>query len=307
MVDAPLVRVVIPFRTMAAGRSRWCDRRRGSRATDTSRAAPRSSWRSPGSRRRSCPAAGWWASRCATRGRSCSTARRGWARMSSRAPSWASRSCTRGRTGWPASPTRSTGARCGCRTVRRSCTATSTGCRSTACSRPAVTGRWSRSRHDGSTARVRAVLDFAAHPELMAAFPFPHEVLLEAALTAEALTITTRIRATGDVPVPISFGFHPYLRLPGADRDGLAGRAPGAAASAARRARHPDRRERGEARHRVRARRPPLRRRLRPAARRRRVLGVRRRRGRSRSRSSAATPSGRSSPPPGRRSSASSR
>jgi aldose 1-epimerase len=73
---------------------------------------------------------------------------------------------------------------------------------------------------DGATARVRAALDFAAHPELMAAFPFPHEVLLEAALTAEGLTITTRIRATGGAPVPISFGFHPYLRLPGADRTG---------------------------------------------------------------------------------------
>ena len=79
-------------------------------------------------------------------------------------------------------------------------------------------------RRTGGTARVRAALDFAAHPELMAAFPFPHEVQLEAALTAGGLTITTRIRATGDVPVPVSFGFHPYLRLPGADRARLAGR-----------------------------------------------------------------------------------
>ena len=73
---------------------------------------------------------------------------------------------------------------------------------------------------DGGTARVRAALDFAAHPELMAVFPFPHEVLLEAALTAAGLTITTRVLATGGTPVPISFGFHPYLRLPGADRAG---------------------------------------------------------------------------------------
>jgi aldose 1-epimerase len=72
----------------------------------------------------------------------------------------------------------------------------------------------------GSSARVRAVLDFGAHPELMAAFPFPHEVQLEAALAAEALTITTRVRAIGGAPVPISFGFHPYLHLPGADRAG---------------------------------------------------------------------------------------
>lgn len=71
---------------------------------------------------------------------------------------------------------------------------------------------------DGSAARVRAALDFAGQPELMAAFPFPHEVLLEAALTAERLTITTQVRATGSAPVPISFGFHPFLRLPGADR-----------------------------------------------------------------------------------------
>ncbi len=73
---------------------------------------------------------------------------------------------------------------------------------------------------EGGTARLRAALDFAAHPELMAAFPFPHEVLLEAALTGERLTITTRVRPTGGAPVPISFGFHPYLRLPGADRTG---------------------------------------------------------------------------------------
>jgi aldose 1-epimerase len=73
---------------------------------------------------------------------------------------------------------------------------------------------------DGTAARVRAVLDFAAHPELMAAFPFPHEVQLEAALTTDGLTITTRVRATGGAPVPVSFGFHPYLRLPGADRSG---------------------------------------------------------------------------------------
>jgi len=73
---------------------------------------------------------------------------------------------------------------------------------------------------DATSARVRAVLDFAAHAELMAAFPFAHQVLLEAALTTGALTITTRIRPTGGGPVPISFGFHPYLRLPGADRSG---------------------------------------------------------------------------------------
>jgi aldose 1-epimerase len=67
-------------------------------------------------------------------------------------------------------------------------------------------------------ARLRAVLDFGAHPELLAAFPFPHELAIEATLTPAALTVATTLRATGDVPVPVAFGFHPYLRLPGADR-----------------------------------------------------------------------------------------
>jgi aldose 1-epimerase len=71
-----------------------------------------------------------------------------------------------------------------------------------------------------TTARVRAVLDFAAHSELMAAFPFPHEVEIEAVLAADRLTVSTRVRPTGGAPVPISFGFHPYLRLPGTDRAG---------------------------------------------------------------------------------------
>ena len=73
---------------------------------------------------------------------------------------------------------------------------------------------------DGDRARLHAALDFGAHAELMAAFPFRHEVMLEATLSTGRLTITTRIRATGGAPVPISFGFHPYLRLPGSDRAG---------------------------------------------------------------------------------------
>jgi aldose 1-epimerase len=41
---------------------------------------------------------------------------------------------------------------------------------------------------------------------------------LDAALDTEGLTIATTLTATGDVPVPVDFGFHPYLRLPGVDR-----------------------------------------------------------------------------------------
>ena len=70
----------------------------------------------------------------------------------------------------------------------------------------------------GDSARLEARLDFGAHPDLLAAFPFPHELRLVAELAGAALTMTTEITATGVVPVPVTFGWHPYLTLPGAPR-----------------------------------------------------------------------------------------
>ena len=69
-----------------------------------------------------------------------------------------------------------------------------------------------------AAARIGARLDFDAHPELLAAFPFPHTLELEAALAPDRLRITTTVRPTAATAVPIAFGFHPYLRLPGAPR-----------------------------------------------------------------------------------------
>jgi galactose mutarotase-like enzyme len=43
-------------------------------------------------------------------------------------------------------------------------------------------------------------------------------VTLDVRLDATGLEIGTTVRATGSVAVPIAFGFHPYLRLPGVDR-----------------------------------------------------------------------------------------
>lgn len=72
-------------------------------------------------------------------------------------------------------------------------------------------------RHaDHACARLAARLDFAAHAELMAAFPFPHLLQIEVRLEAATLTIATTLRATGDGAVPVSFGYHPYFRLPDA-------------------------------------------------------------------------------------------
>ncbi len=65
---------------------------------------------------------------------------------------------------------------------------------------------------------LAAELDFAAHPELLAAFPFPHRVALDVALRRRTLTVRTTLTATGDLPVPVAFGFHPYLRLPAVAR-----------------------------------------------------------------------------------------
>ncbi|HEX8752471.1 MAG TPA: aldose 1-epimerase [Solirubrobacterales bacterium] len=79
---------------------------------------------------------------------------------------------------------------------------------------------WQVERHvetdDGGL--LRAVFDFGAHPLLTEAFPFPHRVELEARLAGPQLGIATSVEATGEVAVPISFGFHPYLRLPGVPR-----------------------------------------------------------------------------------------
>jgi len=67
---------------------------------------------------------------------------------------------------------------------------------------------------DAQAARLSARLDFGAVPELLAAFPFPHELRVSVRLAELELTIETTLRPTADVAVPIAFGFHPYLRLP---------------------------------------------------------------------------------------------
>lgn len=73
---------------------------------------------------------------------------------------------------------------------------------------------------DADRNRLSAELDFGRVPEYMSAFPFPHVVRYSASIEATTLTIAFGVRATGDVDVPISFGFHPYLTLPGSDRRG---------------------------------------------------------------------------------------
>jgi aldose 1-epimerase len=77
-----------------------------------------------------------------------------------------------------------------------------------------------------SRSSLTARFDFGAHRELMASFPFPHELQIEASVEATTLRVGTTLVPTGDRPVPVSFGYHPYLRLPGERRENVRLRLP---------------------------------------------------------------------------------
>ena len=79
---------------------------------------------------------------------------------------------------------------------------------------------WRVGRHTelDSGGALAASFDFGAYPHLLEAFPFPHLVEIEATLVEGSLEIQTSVTATGEDDVPVSFGFHPYLVLPGVPR-----------------------------------------------------------------------------------------
>jgi galactose mutarotase-like enzyme len=79
---------------------------------------------------------------------------------------------------------------------------------------------------DANGARLTAQLDFGADAALLAAFPFPHQLTLGLRLRDATLSIATTLRPSGAQAVPVSFGFHPYLQLPGVPRDEWAISAP---------------------------------------------------------------------------------
>ena len=63
---------------------------------------------------------------------------------------------------------------------------------------------------------LTAVRDWST-PELLAIFPYPHQLIMGAVLNPDSLTIATLVQV-GEHPVPVSFGFHPYLGLPDVPR-----------------------------------------------------------------------------------------
>jgi len=66
---------------------------------------------------------------------------------------------------------------------------------------------------DATSASARARFDYGSRPDLLRAFPFPHEVVLDVEIGENGLRVATTVRPTADRPVPISFGWHPYLAL----------------------------------------------------------------------------------------------
>lgn len=64
-----------------------------------------------------------------------------------------------------------------------------------------------------TSARVEARFPFGDHPDLLASFPFPHDLGVEVRLGPRGLQVRTSVTPTGRSAVPISFGWHPYWRL----------------------------------------------------------------------------------------------
>ena len=77
-------------------------------------------------------------------------------------------------------------------------------------------GRAARGDCERGVARRRARL--RRRPGADRRVPVRPRIVIEARLEGAALTVATTVRATGDAPVPIAFGYHPYLRLPGVER-----------------------------------------------------------------------------------------
>ena len=74
---------------------------------------------------------------------------------------------------------------------------------------------WSLLRWEVTEARkdfVAAPLEWSAN-DLLAIFPFRHRLELVATIHPNALTLETTLIASSEGPVPVSFGFHPYLSL----------------------------------------------------------------------------------------------
>ena len=63
-------------------------------------------------------------------------------------------------------------------------------------------------------ARLRQKMDIVRSFFAGSRFPFRHRLEMTATLTSDCLTLETILIAAADSPVPVTFGFHPYVGLP---------------------------------------------------------------------------------------------
>jgi aldose 1-epimerase len=74
------------------------------------------------------------------------------------------------------------------------------------------------SESSAEAASLVARLDWDPAHRAFGLFPFPHRLEYRARLGERRLEIAIGLEPTADAAVPVSFGFHPYLRIPGPDR-----------------------------------------------------------------------------------------
>ena len=65
-----------------------------------------------------------------------------------------------------------------------------------------------------SHAATTAVFRLTENPDTLAIYPFRFELDVQFAVEGPCLAITSKVRNTGDTPLPASLGYHPALRWP---------------------------------------------------------------------------------------------
>jgi len=96
----------------------------------------------------------------------------------------------------------------------------------------AMAGRpWAVEDATATSVTVRFDAGCAGYGDVLAVFPFPHAWRVVVTLTSTTMTVRTELSATGDLEVPVSFGWHPLFTLPGVRRDDMEVQLPAVARS----------------------------------------------------------------------------
>ena len=72
---------------------------------------------------------------------------------------------------------------------------------------------------DDHSAQVTSRLEYWRYPDLMAQFPFAHNVEMTYRLVNGALQVETVLENEASDPMPVAAGFHPYFQVPDIPRD----------------------------------------------------------------------------------------